>query len=461
MVCKAVAPEQPSQHDGGDSHRWQAKSSRRQGQLYKGGSSAERLWAAIVARFASGVRLQGNRQCGLEHTAVQAIFSEKAEQLNQLRPEQEAPLLPAGRRCDFFGLNPHGGHYRQVLADTGAELLRVLRSVSPEEPERLLAAIFARPSLRASLAPQQMFGGSLGWNSNRMDFLQTPFVKQFVQVYKELPTLQLKRRHLAMFAPFHPYATTQRLFGVSRHKVYVAKIQAAAYGGAAHPVPRRVASLRITRPASEALLQFLNDDENVQILAHSLSHGRESHGLKQVPEKLFVKYHAVTNSKLRVSRSTFLEYISSARCFDILRARTCLCGPCLEGTQAFTDLAGMIDELGTCIGNEDTKAFKDRAKALCGYLQYRYRGSCGLESPFATKCITYALSGPESWNSAKCSATCAGHTSICTKDSECRHLVNDLRDATNMCKANRPEGSRAPLHPNPVLRPLQPQPPPA
>ena len=37
-------------------------------------------------------------------------------------------------------------------------------------------------------------------------------------------------------------------------------------------------------------MQFLNDDENVQILAHSLSHGRESHGLKQVPEKLFVKY---------------------------------------------------------------------------------------------------------------------------------------------------------------------------
>jgi hypothetical protein len=232
--------------------------------------------------------LQGNRQCGLTHTAVQDIFSEKAE---QLRPEQEAPLLPAGRRCDFFGLNPHGGRYRQVLADTGGELLRVLRSVSPEEPERLLAAIFARPSFRASLAPQQIFGGSLPWN--RRAFLETPFVNHFVQVYKELPSYQLKRRHLAMFAPFYPYEITMRLFDVSRHKVYVAKIQAAAYGGAAHPVPRRVASLRITRPASEALLQFLNDNENVQILAHNLSHGRESHGLnlKQVPEnKLFVKF---------------------------------------------------------------------------------------------------------------------------------------------------------------------------
>ena len=153
---------------------------------YKGGSSAERLWAAIVARFDGCVRLQGNRQCGLEHTAVHDIFSEKAEQLNQLRPEQEAPLLPAGRRCDFFGLNPHGGRYRQVLADTGGELLRVLRSVSPEEPERLLAAIVARPSFRASLAPQQIFGGSLPWN--RMAFLETPFVNQFVQVYKELPS---------------------------------------------------------------------------------------------------------------------------------------------------------------------------------------------------------------------------------------------------------------------------------
>ena len=35
--------------------------------------------------------------------------------------------------------------------------------------------------------------------------------------------------------------------------------------------------------------------------------------------------------------------------------------------------------------------------------------------------------------------------------------MNDLRDAINVCKANRPEGSRAPLHPNPFLRPLQPQ----
>ena len=137
---------------------------------YKGCSTAERLWTAIVAHFDGDVRLQGYRQCGLMHTAVQDIFSEKAE---QLQPEPEATLLPAGR-CDFFGLNPHGGRYRKVLADTGGDLLRVLRSVSPEEPERLLAAIVARPSFRASLAPQQIFGGSLPWN--RMAFLETPFV---------------------------------------------------------------------------------------------------------------------------------------------------------------------------------------------------------------------------------------------------------------------------------------------
>ena len=137
---------------------------------YKGCSSAERLWAAIVAHFDGDVRLQGYRQCGLMHTAVQDIFSEKAE---QLQPEPEATLLPAGR-CDFFGLNPHGGRYRKVLADTGGELLRVLRSVSPQEPERLLAAIVARPSFRVSLAPQQIFGGSLPWN--RMAFRETPFV---------------------------------------------------------------------------------------------------------------------------------------------------------------------------------------------------------------------------------------------------------------------------------------------
>ena len=116
---------------------------------YKGCSSAERLWAAIVAHFDGDVRLQGYKQCGLMQTAFQDIFSEKAE---PLQPEPEAPLLPAGR-CDFFGLNPHGGHYRQVLADTSGAILRVLRSVSPQEPERVLAAIVARPSFRASLAP--------------------------------------------------------------------------------------------------------------------------------------------------------------------------------------------------------------------------------------------------------------------------------------------------------------------
>ena len=132
-------------------------------------------WKAIVAHLECNVRLQGYRRCGLMHAAVQNIFSEKAAQ-----------LLPAGR-CDLFGLNPHGGRYRQVvLADAGGEILWVLMSVSPQEPERVLAAIVARPSFRASLAPQQIFGGSLPWN--RMAFLETPFVNQFVQVYKELPS---------------------------------------------------------------------------------------------------------------------------------------------------------------------------------------------------------------------------------------------------------------------------------
>ena len=61
-----------------------------------------------------------------------------------------------------------------------------------------------------------------------MEFLETPFVNNFVQVYKDPQSYQLKRRHLVMFAPFYPYEVTMRLFDVSRHKVYVARIQAAA-----------------------------------------------------------------------------------------------------------------------------------------------------------------------------------------------------------------------------------------
>ena len=52
----------------------------------------------------------------------------------------------------------------------------------------------------------------------------TPFVRNFVTVYHKLGTWRAKRQHLCMFAPHYPVEVTRSLFGISRWKVYCAKL---------------------------------------------------------------------------------------------------------------------------------------------------------------------------------------------------------------------------------------------
>ena len=51
---------------------------------------------------------------------------------------------------------------------------------------------------------------------------------------KKLKGFRLRRQHLSMFAAHFPYKTTTRLFGIGRKAVYLAKVQAGAYGSRTH-----------------------------------------------------------------------------------------------------------------------------------------------------------------------------------------------------------------------------------
>eukprot|EP00966_Prymnesium_polylepis_P226858 5248696-Prymnesium_polylepis.2 len=98
-----------------------------------------------------------------------------------------------------------------------------------------------------------------------------------------------------MLAPHFSYTVTQDLFGVSEWKVYQARLHAAEYGGA-RPIPPRVGSFRIKPEAAEHLNAFANTPENVQIIATYEGKARKPIvELKQVPEKLWLKYAKVTS----------------------------------------------------------------------------------------------------------------------------------------------------------------------
>ena len=55
----------------------------------------------------------------------------------------------------------------------------------------------------------------LDQNALRDAALQLPFVQGMVDVYHNLSGFRAKRQHLALFAPFFPYAVTMQLFGVT------------------------------------------------------------------------------------------------------------------------------------------------------------------------------------------------------------------------------------------------------
>ena len=102
--------------------------------------------------------------------------------------------------------------------------------------------------------------------------------------------------HLAPRTPhlLHPHPRASRLatharqvtrlaFGVSRWKVWSAKVHAGTHGAAAN-VPPSVTTFRIKPEAASALNAFSNDPSNVQLLADNKGASHHSVALKQAPE---------------------------------------------------------------------------------------------------------------------------------------------------------------------------------
>eukprot|EP00326_Haptolina_ericina_P014451 CAMPEP_0181189228 /NCGR_PEP_ID=MMETSP1096-20121128/11551_1 /TAXON_ID=156174 ORGANISM="Chrysochromulina ericina, Strain CCMP281" /NCGR_SAMPLE_ID=MMETSP1096 /ASSEMBLY_ACC=CAM_ASM_000453 /LENGTH=600 /DNA_ID=CAMNT_0023278369 /DNA_START=479 /DNA_END=2279 /DNA_ORIENTATION=- len=267
------------------------------------------LWSAIAHHCGTAARLRYEVHSGFVHPDVQEFLGVIAA--------TEAASIQApttyGTRKECSELAKCEGWLRELGQRAGESFLHAMDKLSPGQPEFAFEQLKWRPSWRKRFLPEEP--------QERDTMLATPFVATFVEVYHQLPTWQLKRQHLSMFAPHYPYKVTMQLFSVGRWIVYAAKLHASGLGGGARPVPRRVVTLRISADASDALIGFLNDPENVQILAESLfSTGAPSHGLKQVPAKLYKKYERVVPEDQRVGRSSFLEYLSSARCFHIMRA---------------------------------------------------------------------------------------------------------------------------------------------
>ena len=185
----------------------------------------------------------------------------------------------------------------------------------------------------------------------------------------------------------------------------------------------------------------MNSPENVQILANN---GGKAHdcvvGLKQPPDKLFEKYEresADWPADLRVSRSTFLAFLKQPGCFQMLRSKSCLCGPCHEhGTLNFEAFAELVVTLTPHLGEKVAKAIKFRGEKLHGYLAHEYRGRCSLQSPVATQCITLALCGScEEWGS---SCVHGDHDMSCSQDNERFELVEDVRLLIAALRERRP-----------------------
>ena len=317
-----------------------------------------------------------------------------------------------------------------------------------------------------------------------------PFVKGFAVVYHQLSDWRAKRKHLSMFAPYFSYEVppsdlshlppcsfrccsppqvtpstsspqvTQHVFGVSRYKVWSAKVHAGTHGAAAK-VPPSVTSFRVKPEVAARLNAFANDPSNVQLLATNKGASHQSVALKQVPEKLWKKYEAEVPAELRTSRSNFLEWFNQP-VFCLMRGKSCLCGPCTEhgsqvrashacqciaaarpisahlSAQAFEDLSALLEALVVAgLDKKTADGLKRRAEALHNHLAHDYRGLCSLSSTCATRCIPYALSGTGAFGCA-CEHE---HTMSADQENERFYLIDDLRGAIAALRQHVPSGA--------------------
>jgi hypothetical protein len=234
-----------------------------------------------------------------------------------------------------------------------------------------------------------------------------------------------------------------QLFSVTRWMVLQARMHAAEHG-AERPVPPAVASFRVTPEAAAKLNAFANSPENVQILANNGGSANVASGLKQVPEKLWHKYDTDmqgVKSELRVDRSTFLKFFNQPGCFQILRAKSCLCGPCHEnGTLNFETFFEIVATLAPHVGEAVGKAVKFRGEKLHAYLAHEFRGRCSLQSSIATQCITHALCGSSEWGTA---CTHGEHDMSCEEDNERFKLIEDVRLLISALRESRPAAHNA------------------
>ena len=218
----------------------------------------------------------------------------------------------------------------------------------------------------------------------------------------------------------------------------VARLHASEYG-AQRVVPPAVSSFRVKPEAAAKLNAFANSPENVQIQA---CNGGTAHqckqGLNQPPAKLWQKYEkesADWPEELRVDRCTFLRFFAQG-CFQILRSKSCLCGPCHEnGTLNFVLLDELINTLTPHVGGKVGAALKLRAERLQGYLAHEYRGRCALQSPIATQCISHALCGSADWC---CACEHSEHTMSDALDNERFELIDDMRKLVKVLHSKRP-----------------------
>ena len=229
---------------------------------------------------------------------------------------------------------------------------------------------------------------------------------------------------------------TMQLFGVSRFKVYVAKVHAST-DGAARRTPPSLSSFRIKPEVAAKLNAFANDPSNVQLLADNKGASHVSVALKQVPEKLYKKYEAEVPKEEQVSRSTFLEWFNQP-VFCLMRGKSCLCGPCTEhGTQAFEDVKALLAALVVAgLDKKVAASLQARIDALHDHLAHHYRGACSLSDTCASRCIPFALSGAGAFG---CSCD-HEHVMSNEKDNERFYLVDDLRGVLRALRKKLPAG---------------------
>ena len=190
-----------------------------------------------------------------------------------------------------------------------------------------------------------------------------------------------------------------QLFGVSRFKVFLARLHAAEIGPD-RPVPPSLVSYRIPPDKAAHLTAFIDRPEFVQVHAHKKDRfGNAGEPLMELllpRDRLYAKYClAVPKKEEQVSRSEFYKFTNCSS-LRMLACKSCLCGPCEEyGHDTFCALEELVKDLSTprivyinsIMDEKVKKSFLSRIEHLADYLRHDYRSKCCDTSTSSTLCI--------------------------------------------------------------------------